>query len=126
MNSSLPSPGEASKPKLLGQIRQLPRLCSYSLHTMVRTHVVIATMIGALLPVGSAYAQVNVEQIVAQKVQPILPKGGRGGVAVAVRMNGNTQFIRTATATPPLPPFGKRFNPYCQRVGEEALRSLFG
>src|SRR6266508_946809 len=98
MNSSLPSPGEASKPKLLGQIRQLPRLCSYSLHTMVRTHVVIATMIGALLPVGSAYAQVNVEQIVAQKVQPILPKGGRGGVAVAVRMNGNTQFFNYGMA----------------------------
>ncbi len=65
---------------------------------MVRTHVVIATMIGALLPVGSAYAQVNVEQIVAQKVQPILPKGGRGGVAVAVRMNGNTQFFNYGMA----------------------------
>jgi hypothetical protein len=44
--------------------------------TMIRTTVVIATAIGVLLTVGSAQAEVNVEQIVAQKVQPILPKGG--------------------------------------------------
>src|SRR4029450_1011729 len=43
-------------------------------------------------------AEVNVEQIVAQKVQPILPKGGGGGVAVAVRMNGNTQFFNYGMA----------------------------
>jgi len=65
---------------------------------MIRTTVVIATVIGALLTVGSAQAEVNVEQIVAQKVQPILPKGGGGGVAVAVRMNGNTQFFNYGMA----------------------------
>jgi beta-lactamase class C len=66
--------------------------------TMIRTTVVIATAIGVLLTVGSAQAEVNVEQIVAQKVQPILPKGGGVGVAVAVRMNGNTQFFNYGMA----------------------------
>ena len=47
---------------------------------------------------GSAYAQVNVEQIVTQKVQPILPKGDGGGVAVAVRMNGKTSFFNYGMA----------------------------
>ena len=65
---------------------------------MIRATVVIATLIGVLLTVGSAQAEVNVEQIVAQKVQPILPKGGGGGVAVAVRMNGNTQFFNYGMA----------------------------
>ena len=49
---------------------------------------------GALLAAGFVQAQVNVEQIVAQKVQPILPKNGTGGgIAVAVQMNGKTQFF---------------------------------
>jgi beta-lactamase class C len=61
--------------------------------TLIRTNVVIATVMGALLAAGSVQAQANVEQIVRQKIQPILPKGGGGGVAVAVRMNGNTQFF---------------------------------
>jgi beta-lactamase class C len=43
-------------------------------------------------------AQVSIEQIVAQKVQPILPKNGRGGVAVAVRMDGNTPFFNYGMA----------------------------
>jgi beta-lactamase class C len=61
---------------------------------MIRTDVVIVIVIGALLACGPAHAQVNVEQIVAQKVQPILPKNGEGGgVAVAVRMNGKTSFF---------------------------------
>ncbi len=61
---------------------------------MIRTDVVIVIVIGALLACGPAHAQVNVEQIVAQKVQPILPKNGEGGgVAVAVRMGGKTQFL---------------------------------
>jgi hypothetical protein len=51
---------------------------------MIRTDIVIATVIGALLIVGPAHGQlnpqqVNVEQIVAQKVQPILPENGGGG-----------------------------------------------
>ena len=48
---------------------------------------------GALLAAGLVQAQVNVEQIVKQKVQPILPKSGGGGVAVAVRMDGKTSFF---------------------------------
>jgi beta-lactamase class C len=67
--------------------------------TTIRTNVVIVTMMGALLNAGSAHAQVNVEQIVAQKIQPILPKSGEGGgVAVAVRMNGSTQFFNYGMA----------------------------
>jgi beta-lactamase class C len=61
---------------------------------MIRTDVVIVIVIGALLACGPAHAQVNVEQIVAQKIQPILPKNGEGGgVAVAVRMDGKTSFF---------------------------------
>jgi CubicO group peptidase (beta-lactamase class C family) len=61
---------------------------------MIQTEVVIASVIRAVLTAGPVCAQqVNVEQIVAQKVQPILPKGAGGGVAVAVRVNGNTQFF---------------------------------
>ena len=52
--------------------------------------IVIATVIGA----APARGQGNVEQIVAQKVQPILPGNGKGGgVAVAVRINGETHFF---------------------------------
>jgi beta-lactamase class C len=66
---------------------------------MIRMNVVIATLMGSLLVAGSAHAQVNVEQIVRQKVRPILPKNGTGGgVAVAVRMNGNTQFFNYGMA----------------------------
>ena len=65
---------------------------------MIRTDIVIVTAIGALLTSGSAYAQVNIEQIVAQKIQPILPKGGGGGVAVAVRMDGKTSFFNYGMA----------------------------
>src|SRR5437016_12196714 len=61
--------------------------------------MVTGTVIGALLSAGAAPAQVNIEQVVAQKVQPILPKtGSGGGVAVAVRMNGNTSFFNYGMA----------------------------
>src|SRR5881392_999677 len=62
---------------------------------MIVKSILIPTVIGVLLAAGAARAQqVNVEQIVAQKVQPILPGNGKGGgVAVAVRMNGKTQFF---------------------------------
>ena len=59
---------------------------------MVRIHVVIVTVIGGLLAGGPVRAQtnaqqLNVEQIVAQKVQPILPENREGGgVAVAIRI----------------------------------------
>src|SRR5438046_5434068 len=62
---------------------------------MIVKSILIPTVIGVLLAAGAARAQqVNVEQVVAQKVQPILPGNGKGGgVAVAVRMNGKTQFF---------------------------------
>jgi beta-lactamase class C len=54
----------------------------------------IAIAIAALLAAAPVSGQGNVEQIIAQKVQPILPKSGEGGgVAVAVRINGETRFF---------------------------------
>jgi len=55
---------------------------------------IFTILIGALLAALPVRGQENVEQIVAQKVQPILPANGKGGgVAVAVRMNGETRFF---------------------------------
>src|SRR5882724_6089529 len=68
------------------------------LRDAIRAAIVTGTVIGGLLSTGSACAGLNVEQIVTQKIQPILPKGGGGGVAVAVRMNGNTQFFNYGMA----------------------------
>lgn len=65
---------------------------------MIRTNIVVAILMGVLVAVGSAFAQVNVEQIVTQKIQPILPKGGEGGVAVAVQMGGKTSFFNYGMA----------------------------
>jgi beta-lactamase class C len=85
MNYPLPMPREQDKPKkkTLDLVRDA-----------IRREIVIPTVIAALLAGGPVHAQVNVEQIVAQKVQPILPENGKGGgVAVAVRINGETQFF---------------------------------
>jgi beta-lactamase class C len=61
---------------------------------MILREIIIATLIGSVLSAVPARGQGNVEQIVAQKVQPILPKSGQGGgVAVAVRVNGETRFF---------------------------------
>lgn len=67
---------------------------------MIRKDVVIATVIGVLLTGSSARAQeLNVEQIVKQKIQPILPENGKGGgVAVAVQMDGKTAFFNYGMA----------------------------
>jgi beta-lactamase class C len=65
---------------------------------MIRTSFLVTAIIWALLAAAPAHAQVNVEQIVAQKIQPILPKSGGGGVAVAVRMDGNTHFFNYGMA----------------------------
>jgi beta-lactamase class C len=55
---------------------------------------IFAIMIGALLAAEPVRGQGNVEAIIAQNVQPVLPEDGRGGgVAVAVRINGKTQFF---------------------------------
>ncbi len=54
----------------------------------------VAILIGGLLAALPAQGEENVEQIVTQKLQPILPVNGRGGgVAVAVRINGETRFF---------------------------------
>jgi len=61
--------------------------------------LLITTIIWALLSAAPLHAQVNIEQIVKEKVQPILPKNGEGGgVAVAVRMNGKTSFFNYGMA----------------------------
>jgi beta-lactamase class C len=66
---------------------------------MTRTDLLITTIIWALLSAAPLHAQVNIEQIVKEKVQPILPKNGEGGgVAVAVRMNGQTSFFNYGMA----------------------------
>jgi beta-lactamase class C len=55
---------------------------------------IFAILIGALLAAAPVRGQDNVEAIVAQKVQPIVPGNGKGGgVAVAVRINGETRFF---------------------------------
>jgi len=60
---------------------------------MSRTKI-FAILIGALNAAVSVRGQGNVEAIVAQNVRPLSPQNGRGGgVAVAVRMNGKTQFF---------------------------------
>jgi beta-lactamase class C len=64
----------------------------------------IATVIALLLPVVAgqsavrAQSTINVEQIVAEKVQSILPDDGAGGVAVAVRIDGKTSFFNFGNA----------------------------
>jgi beta-lactamase class C len=85
MSYPLPMPREQDKPKkkTLDPVRDA-----------IRREIVIPTVIAALLAAGPVHAQVNVEQIVAQNIRPILPSNGKGGgVAVAVRMNGETRFF---------------------------------
>ncbi|HEY4272971.1 MAG TPA: serine hydrolase [Candidatus Udaeobacter sp.] len=56
--------------------------------------IIVAILIATVLGAASARGQGNVEQIVGQKVQPILPGNGKGGgVAVAVRISGETRFF---------------------------------
>ncbi len=56
--------------------------------------IIVATLIATVIGAAPARGQGNVEQIVGQKVQPILPGNGKGGgVAVAVRVNGETRFF---------------------------------
>src|SRR5262245_51306327 len=55
---------------------------------------ILTILIGALLAAAPARGQDNVEATVAQNVRPMLPENGRGGgVAVAVRMDGKTEFF---------------------------------
>src|SRR5262245_33354603 len=55
---------------------------------------VFATLTGALLAAVPVRGQGNVEAIVAQNVRPLLLQNGRGGgVAVAVQMDGKTEFF---------------------------------
>src|SRR5689334_8328601 len=60
---------------------------------MSRTNISLILIAGFLAAVPM-HGQDNVEAIVAQNVRPLLPQNGRGGgVAVAVRMDGRTQFF---------------------------------
>ena len=55
---------------------------------------IFAILIGPLLASLPVRGQGNVEAIVAQNLRPILPGNGKpGGVAVAVRINGETRFF---------------------------------
>jgi beta-lactamase class C len=66
---------------------------------MIRTGFLATAVICALITVSPTRAQVNIEQIVQQKIQPILPKNGEGGgVAVAVRTDGKTSFYNYGMA----------------------------
>jgi beta-lactamase class C len=66
---------------------------------MIRTGFLATVVICALITVSPTRAQVNIEQIVQQKIQPILPKNGEGGgVAVAVRTDGKTSFYNYGMA----------------------------
>ena len=60
---------------------------------MSRTKI-FAILIGALLAALPVRGEDNVEATVAQTLRPILPGNGKpGGVAVAVRINGETRFF---------------------------------
>jgi beta-lactamase class C len=60
---------------------------------MSRTKI-FAILTGALLAAMPARGEDNVEAIVAENIRPILPGNGKpGGVAVAVRINGETRFF---------------------------------
>jgi beta-lactamase class C len=66
---------------------------------MIRTRLLVAAVIFSLSTAFPIRAQVNIEEIVRQKVQPILPKNGEGGgVAVAIRMDGKTSFFNFGMA----------------------------
>src|SRR5438067_7055456 len=91
MNSWLSRSGKEGKRKIdaVGRLRD-----------SIRAAMITGTVIGVLFTAGPASAQLNVEQIVRQKVQPILPKNGEGGgVAVAVRMGGKTSFFNYGMAS---------------------------
>jgi beta-lactamase class C len=89
----------AGTPRPTLETRALLRCCGncskwLRIADVIRKAFLIIAMIGALLSAAPLHAQINIQQIVAQKVQPILPKNGSGGgVAVAVQMNGKTQFF---------------------------------
>ena len=56
-------------------------------------NVAIAIPLGALLAAAPARGQGNIQAIVTHNVQPLLSESGAGGVAVAVRMSGRTEFF---------------------------------
>jgi beta-lactamase class C len=89
MSSLLSGSGEVSKrkEKLVGRLRDA--IC---------TTIVTGTVVGGLVTAASGHAELNVEEILRQKIEPILPKGGGGGLAVAARMDGNTQFFNYGMA----------------------------
>ena len=58
-----------------------------------------AILVGALNAAVPVRGQDNVEAIVARNVRPLLPQNSRGGgVAIAVRVSGKTQFFNSGFA----------------------------
>ena len=59
---------------------------------MILKNVVVPSLIALVLSgIRAAAQEPNLDQIISQKIQPIVPKNGEGGgVAVAVRMNGDS------------------------------------
>ena len=94
----------AGTPRPTRETRAIPRCCGncskwLRIAGVIRKAFLIIVMIGALLTAAPLQAQVNIEQIVKEKVQPILPKNDMGGgVAVAVWMNGKTSFFNYGMA----------------------------
>ena len=60
---------------------------------MIVKNVAIPILLRALLAAAPARGQGNIQAIVTNNVQPLLSESGAGGVAVAVRMNGRTEFF---------------------------------
>ena len=60
---------------------------------MIVKNVAIPFLLGALLAAAPAPWQGNIQTIVTNNVQPLLSESGAGGVAVAVRTNGRTEFF---------------------------------
>ena len=60
---------------------------------MIVKNVAIPFLLGALLAAAPARGQGNIQTIVTNNVQPLLSESGAGGVAVAVRTNGRTEFF---------------------------------
>jgi beta-lactamase class C len=77
-----------------GRATALQRLAEAVKNRAMNRTQIFTILIGALLAALPVRGQENVEAIVAENIRPILPANGKGGgVAVAVRMNGETRFF---------------------------------
>jgi beta-lactamase class C len=77
-----------------GRATALQRLAEAVKNRAMNRTQIFTILIGALLAALPVRGQENIEAIVAENIRPILPANGKGGgVAVAVRMNGETRFF---------------------------------